>query len=110
MACPPPGDLPNPGIEPTSLRSPALEGGFFTTSTTWYIHMYWLVQGYVWATNTFTFMYVYRKESGRIYSKLLEQLQLGMELVESDEEGGYVFLVIMLAFFFNPICMHYFYN
>ena len=30
-----PGDLPNPGIEPMSLRSPALIGGFFTTSTTW---------------------------------------------------------------------------
>ena len=26
------GDLPNPGIEPTSLTSPALAGGFFTTS------------------------------------------------------------------------------
>ena len=33
--CPPPGDLPNPRIEPTSLMSPALVGGFFTTSTTW---------------------------------------------------------------------------
>ena len=31
----PPGDPPNPGIEPTSLESPALAGGFFTTSTTW---------------------------------------------------------------------------
>ena len=31
---PPPGDLPYPGIEPTSLMSPALAGGFFTTSTT----------------------------------------------------------------------------
>ena len=29
------GDLPNPGIEPMSLTSPALEGRFFTTSTTW---------------------------------------------------------------------------
>ena len=29
--CPPPGDLPDPGIEPMSLRSPALAGGFFTT-------------------------------------------------------------------------------
>ena len=29
---PPPGDLPNLGIEPTSLVSPALAGGFFTTS------------------------------------------------------------------------------
>ena len=30
---PPPWDLPNPGIEPMSLASPALAGGFFTTST-----------------------------------------------------------------------------
>ena len=27
----PPGDLPNTGIEPQSLKSPALAGGFFTT-------------------------------------------------------------------------------
>ena len=31
----PPGDLPDPGIEPTSLMSPALADGFFTTSTIW---------------------------------------------------------------------------
>ena len=29
------GDLPNPGIKLTCLKSPALTGGFFTTSTTW---------------------------------------------------------------------------
>ena len=29
------GDLPNPGIEPASLMSPALAAGFFTTSATW---------------------------------------------------------------------------
>ena len=28
---PTPGDLPNPGIKPTSPKSPALAGGFFTT-------------------------------------------------------------------------------
>ena len=50
MPCPPPGDLPNSETEPTSLRSPALEGGFFTTSATWHIDMYWLVQGYVRAS------------------------------------------------------------
>ena len=34
--CPPRGgDLPNPGIEPMSLKSPALAGEFFTTSTIW---------------------------------------------------------------------------
>ena len=27
-------DLPNPGIEPMSLASPTLAGGFFTTSAT----------------------------------------------------------------------------
>ena len=32
---PPPGDLPNLGIEPMSLMSPALAGEFFTTNTTW---------------------------------------------------------------------------
>ena len=31
----PPPDLPNPGIEPAFLTSPALAGGFFTTSATW---------------------------------------------------------------------------
>ena len=35
LPCPAPGDIPNPGIEPMSLTSPALAGGFFTTSATW---------------------------------------------------------------------------
>ena len=35
MPFPPPGDLPDPGIEPASFTSPALAGGFFTTSATW---------------------------------------------------------------------------
>ena len=30
-----PEDLPDPGIEPEPLVSPALAGGFFTTGTTW---------------------------------------------------------------------------
>ena len=34
LPCPPLGDLPNPGIKPMSLTSPALAGRFFTTSTT----------------------------------------------------------------------------
>ena len=35
LPCPPPRDLPDPGIEPASLMSPALADGFFTTSATW---------------------------------------------------------------------------
>ena len=33
---PPPWDLPNPGIEPTFLTSPALAGAFFTTSASFF--------------------------------------------------------------------------
>ena len=35
LPCPPPGDLPDPGIKPMSLMSPALVGRFFTTGATW---------------------------------------------------------------------------
>ena len=35
LPCPPPGDLPVPGIKPTSLKSPAFARKFFTTSITW---------------------------------------------------------------------------
>ena len=35
LPCSPPGDLPDPEIEPMSLMSLALAGGFFTTGATW---------------------------------------------------------------------------
>ena len=35
LPCPPPEDLPNPGIKPMSLISPTLAGRFFTASATW---------------------------------------------------------------------------
>ena len=34
FACSPPGHLPDPRIEPASLKSPVLSDGFFTTCTT----------------------------------------------------------------------------
>ena len=37
LPCPHPGDLLGPGVEPASLKSPALAGGFFTTRDTWEI-------------------------------------------------------------------------
>ena len=39
LPCPSPGDLPGPGIEPTSFKSPALVDGFFTTSAIWEAHL-----------------------------------------------------------------------
>ena len=48
LPCPPPGYLPNPGIKPISFTSPALVGGFFTTSTTWEApHLYMVIYMYV---------------------------------------------------------------
>ena len=38
VAMPSSGDLPDPGIDRTSLLSPALAGRFFTTSATWEAH------------------------------------------------------------------------
>ena len=35
-----PGDSPNPGIETEFLKSAALAGRFFITSTTWEAHKY----------------------------------------------------------------------
>ena len=41
---PPPGDLPIPGIEPTSPMSPGLSGGFSTTATPGKPHVYVYIQ------------------------------------------------------------------
>ena len=35
LPCPPLGELPDTGIQPASIMSPALAGGFLTTSATW---------------------------------------------------------------------------
>ena len=44
LPCSPPGDLPDPGIEPVSLMSPTLAGEFFTTWATWEVQWgIWLV-------------------------------------------------------------------
>ena len=40
LPCPPPGDLPESGIEPASLTSPELTGEFFPTSATWTLITY----------------------------------------------------------------------
>ena len=35
LPCSPLGHLPNPGVKPMTLASPALAAGFFTASATW---------------------------------------------------------------------------
>ena len=45
---PPPGDLLDPGIEPESLTSPALAGGFFTARDTWEAHLFIIQFQNIW--------------------------------------------------------------
>ena len=48
LPLPSPGDLPNPGIEPTSPVSPALASVFFTTRATWWAAVHWVTQSRTW--------------------------------------------------------------
>ena len=41
LLCLPPGDPPNPEIQPMSRSSSALAGGFFTASATWEAQSFW---------------------------------------------------------------------
>ena len=54
LPCPPPGDLPDPGIQPMSLTS-ALSEGFFATSTTWQTH-YFVLTGFPKASGFLLFI------------------------------------------------------
>ena len=48
LPCPPPRDLTDPGIEPVSLTSSALAGGFFITSASWEVQLDISVIKLVW--------------------------------------------------------------
>ena len=50
LPCPTPGNLPDPGIEPTSLKSPALAGRFFATSATWEALVFACIYTFDWVT------------------------------------------------------------
>ena len=50
LPCPPPGDLPDPGIEPASLKSAPLVGRLFTTSTTWEALNTYYLWSIAWST------------------------------------------------------------
>ena len=62
LPCHPAGDLPNPGIEPVSLTSPALAGGFLTASATW-------EAPYTWCTLPSLFHYCLRQLAPKDFSQ-----------------------------------------
>ena len=73
--CRPPGDLPDPGIELESLTSPALAGGFFTTSATWEapeVLYYCTLQGVV-RFKMFYFLFFMSYLHGKYYKPIIGQ-------------------------------------
>ena len=42
LLCPPPGDLPDPEIEPRSLTFPASASGFSSSSAVWEAPVFWI--------------------------------------------------------------------
>ena len=70
LPCPLPGDLPDPGIKPVSLKSPALADGFFTTCTTWeaytaythtHTHTHTYILFYIYSLQIFSSIIVHHK-------------------------------------------------
>ena len=74
LPCPPPGDLPDPGIEPKFLMSPALAGGFFIISAMWeahtYIHTYTHTHTHT-HTHIYIYVFIYLKKDGWLLSIIL---------------------------------------
>ena len=82
LPCPPPGDLPGPGIEPTSLTSPALAGRFFITSTIWEAPVRAL------AMHNCEMEYILLHPSGELLMQVLTLMRTQFELEESEKNGG----------------------
>ena len=78
LPCPSLGDLPDPGIEPTSLMSPALASGFLTTSATRCTHWFFYCFSLLWTIwvplLTFCFLLFFCQLVFCIYAKFLTAL------------------------------------
>ena len=81
LPCPPPGDRPGPGMEPESLMSPVLAGGFFTTST-------------IWETVT-SFSLVHRHTEGLLLMNTV--LTAGLELMCARNTIIFIFLYLFIS-------------
>ena len=68
LPCLPPGNLLNPGFEPTSLTSPELAGWFFTTGTTWEVLLSKCKQIHIKANRDIT-KYCKHREDSRCFQK-----------------------------------------
>ena len=83
------GDLPDPGIEPASLASPALAGGFFTTNATCKAQA--LFQGYKLVqplrSTVWKFKFLKRLKIELPYDPEILLLSKAWKEMKSDPEG-----------------------
>ena len=63
LQCPPPGDLPDPGIKPASLKSPALEDRLFAISATWEVPFHVFIHCLIRDTYTHTHTHTVQDKS-----------------------------------------------
>ena len=75
LPCPLLGNVPDPGIEPAFPPSPALTGGFFTTSTIWEAQS-WSTWTQVYLTGLLTAIAIPSKDSHGRWSTSLPPLYL----------------------------------
>ena len=76
--CPPPGDFPDPGIQPVSLASPALAGRFFTISATWEAQ-------FPLYSKEKIFLYLLSRFSSHLYSVQIPSPQSQLEDLKTSE-------------------------
>ena len=89
LPCPPPGKLLNPGIKSTSLMSLILARSFFTTSTTWEAHIY-----YIYFNSVYISVYILCLPMYTIHPR-------GMYKFQKEKHGGdtqYVMLGVAIHF------------
>ena len=99
---PPPGNLPNPGIEPTSPMFPTLAGRFFTTSATWEATLYntgteksqsLVEDAYTWRYTPNAWANLYEHDWTWTHVHILESSQLEGSFVENLLDFSFFFLI-----------------
>ena len=98
LPCPPPGDLPDPGIELAFLMFPALAGRFFTTSTTWEAQIRHRQQnkGTRNSSGEYFFLQEYKGQNGkeksisRVFFPSVVKAVSGMTISYRDESRGFL--------------------
>ena len=98
LPCPPPGDLPDPGIELAFLMFPALAGRFFTTSTTWEAQIRHRQQnkGTRNSSGEYFFLQEYKGKNGKeksiscVFFPSVVKAVSGMTISYRDESRGFL--------------------